>query len=80
MTRTDKVKKDRYFTHTGHSDEAPNHVKKDGFGKGNWGQPGDEVVDMVNDGEIPKTVLQKQARRGSNKSQNEDRLREVQDQ
>lgn len=36
----------RYFAKTGHVDQNPNKVKKDGHGKGNWGKEGDEIVDI----------------------------------
>ncbi|VEU23305.1 DEKNAAC104442 [Brettanomyces naardenensis] len=69
--------KDRFFTHNGYPDQAPNHVKKDGFGKGNWGKPGDEVQDMINDGDLSDKIMHKQ-RRGSNTSSNEDKFANVQ--
>ncbi|QPG76666.1 hypothetical protein FOA43_004060 [Brettanomyces nanus] len=69
--------KDRFFTHNGYADQAPNHVKKDGFGKGNWGKPGDEVQDLISEGAIPAEIMDKQ-RRGSNTSSNEDKLAKVQ--
>ncbi|ESW96442.1 hypothetical protein KL918_000395 [Ogataea parapolymorpha] len=66
----------RYFTHSGHFDQDPNHVKKGGFGKGNWGKDGDELEDLINAGEIPPVF--KKERRGSNHSQNEERFHKVQ--
>ncbi|KAL1612276.1 hypothetical protein SLS60_000500 [Paraconiothyrium brasiliense] len=36
----------RYFAKSGHANEDPNKTKKNGGGKGNWGQAGDEVEDM----------------------------------
>lgn len=51
MTRTkkwtvhEKSSTPRYFTHNGHFNTDPNRVSKNGSGKFNWGQPGDEVVD-----------------------------------
>ncbi len=79
MARTQKwdEPKDRYFTHNGFPDQAPNHVKKDGFGKGNWGKPGDEVQDLINEGKIPDKIMHKQ-RRGSNISQNEEKFAVIQ--
>lgn len=79
MAKTEKWQgaKDRYFTHNGHPDQAPNAIKKDGFGKGNWGKPGDEVQDMLNDGEISTKMMNKDKRRGSNASKNEDRFLKV---
>jgi len=35
----------RYFAKSGHVDVDPKSVKKNGGGKGNWGHPGDEIVD-----------------------------------
>ncbi|CAH01857.1 Tma10/Stf2 [Kluyveromyces lactis] len=53
-----------YFTHNGHYGVSPNSVKKDGYGKGNWGKAGDEIEDLIDMGEI-KPAFNKQ-RRGSN--------------
>ncbi|KAF9738649.1 hypothetical protein PMIN01_03932 [Paraphaeosphaeria minitans] len=36
----------RYFAKSGNAGEDPNKTKKNGGGKGNWGQAGDEVEDM----------------------------------
>ncbi|KAH3671738.1 hypothetical protein OGAPHI_000443 [Ogataea philodendri] len=66
----------RYFTHNGFPDQAPNHIKKGGFGKGNWGKNGDELEDLITDGEIPPVF--KKERRSSNHSQNEEKFHEVQ--
>ncbi|GME75648.1 unnamed protein product [[Candida] boidinii] len=66
----------RYFTHNGHPDQAPNHVKKSGFGKGNWGKEGDEIDDLINENEIPPVF--KKERRGSNNSINESKFSKVQ--
>ncbi|ODV87256.1 hypothetical protein CANARDRAFT_26675 [[Candida] arabinofermentans NRRL YB-2248] len=66
----------RFFTHTGNYGESPNHVKKDGFGKGNWGKQGDELEDLMSNGEIPPVF--KKERRGSNHSLNEERIKKVQ--
>ncbi|KAB5535103.1 hypothetical protein GE09DRAFT_1063196 [Coniochaeta sp. 2T2.1] len=35
----------RFFAKHGHAGEAPNKTKKNGGGKGNWGNVGDEVID-----------------------------------
>lgn len=35
----------RFFAKHGHPGEAPNKTKKNGGGKGNWGNPGEEVID-----------------------------------
>ncbi|KJZ78239.1 hypothetical protein HIM_02277 [Hirsutella minnesotensis 3608] len=35
----------RFFAKSGHLDADPKKIKKDGGGKGNWGNVGDEVVD-----------------------------------
>lgn len=82
MTRTNKwtvheSKADsHYFTHNGHFGAAPNGVKKDGSGKGNWGKPGDEINDLIDAGEIPP--LFNKHRRGSNAQTHEKKLGEVQ--
>lgn len=36
----------RYFAKNGHIDSDPKKVKKEGGGKGNWGQPGTEAHDQ----------------------------------
>ncbi|AJP40463.1 Tma10p [Saccharomyces cerevisiae YJM1356] len=82
MTRTSKwtvheaKSKPKYFTHNGNFGESPNHVKRGGYGKGNWGKPGDEINDLIDSGEI-KTVFNK-TRRGSNSQNNERRLSDLQ--
>jgi len=35
----------KYFAKSGYADTDPKKVKKEGGGKGNWGHPGEEVVD-----------------------------------
>jgi len=35
----------RFFAKSGYIDQDPKKVKKEGGGKGNWGHPGEEVVD-----------------------------------
>ncbi|SCW00975.1 LAFE_0D02278g1_1 [Lachancea fermentati] len=82
MTRTQKWTKreakaeSRFFTHNGPYNQAPNGVKKDGSGKGNWGKPGDEIEDLIDAGEIPP-VFHKE-RRGSNSQSHENRFETVQ--
>lgn len=36
----------KWFSHNGHYDTDPTKVKKDGNGKNNWGNPGDELPDQ----------------------------------
>ncbi|KAM4066081.1 F1F0-ATP synthase regulatory factor [Hirsutella rhossiliensis] len=36
----------RFFAKAGHLDADPKKIKKDGAGKGNWGNMGQEVVDQ----------------------------------
>lgn len=36
----------KFFAKSGFVDTAPSKTKKDGGGKGNWGQPGDELEDL----------------------------------
>ncbi|KAF2653371.1 hypothetical protein K491DRAFT_694768 [Lophiostoma macrostomum CBS 122681] len=33
----------RYFAKSGHADQDPSKIKKNGGGKGNWGREGDEL-------------------------------------
>lgn len=74
MTRTqkwtfhEKRAEPHMFTHNGHPDQNPQHTKKNGAGRGNWGTPGDEINDLIDDGEIAP-VFNK--RRGSNSSAHE---------
>jgi hypothetical protein len=42
----------RYFGKNGIPNQAPNKVKKDGHGAGNWGKLGDEIEDLELDGEF----------------------------
>ncbi|GEQ70416.1 hypothetical protein JCM33374_g4093 [Metschnikowia sp. JCM 33374] len=55
MTRTkkwtvhEKAAEPRYFTHNGHWNTDPHKVSKNGRGKFNWGQPGDEYMDENGD-------------------------------
>lgn len=55
MTNTHKWSKhpdSHFFTHNGHIDQDPHQVKKDGWGKGNWGTIGGELDDLVSTGEV----------------------------
>ncbi|QLL32219.1 hypothetical protein HG537_0D04770 [Torulaspora globosa] len=82
MTRTNKwteheARPDpKYFTHAGNFGEAPNNVKKQGSGKGNWGKPGDEINDLIDSGEVPQVF--NKARRGSNTQTNERKFENIQ--
>ncbi|SCU87281.1 LAMI_0D05446g1_1 [Lachancea mirantina] len=82
MTRTNKwtvheaKAESHYFTHNGTYGKAPNGVKKMGSGKGNWGKLGDEIEDLIDDGEIPP-IFNKD-RRGSNVQSHENRYEQVQ--
>ncbi|CCH44505.1 Translation machinery-associated protein 10 [Wickerhamomyces ciferrii] len=75
MTRTqkwthhEKKAEPHMFTHNGHPDQNPTKTKKNGAGKGNWGSPGDEINDLIDDGEIPPVF--NKTRRGSNSSAHE---------
>ncbi|CCE65275.1 hypothetical protein TPHA_0K01420 [Tetrapisispora phaffii CBS 4417] len=83
MTRTNKwtvheSKADsKFFTKVGNYGEAPNHVKKNGNGKGNWGKPGDEINDLIDSGEMQP--LYNKQRRGSNTQNNERKIKDIQD-
>lgn len=82
MTRTNKWTvhehraEPKYFTHNGNFGESPNHVKKSGNGKGNWGKVGDEINDLIDAGEIQPIFNKK--RRGSNIQVNSKRLEDIQ--
>ncbi|CAR29540.1 hypothetical protein ZYGR_0AD02220 [Zygosaccharomyces rouxii] len=82
MTRTTKWTEHegrpdpKYFTHNGHFGENPYNVKKQGYGKGNWGRPGDEIEDLIDDGEIPEVF--NKSRRGSNVQSNEKKYGKLQ--
>ncbi|ODQ83221.1 hypothetical protein BABINDRAFT_6069 [Babjeviella inositovora NRRL Y-12698] len=55
MTHTHKWSKRpaaHYFTHNGHIDQDPHKIKKEGWGKGNWGTVGGELDDLVSTGEV----------------------------
>lgn len=79
MAHTQKFQKiteePKYFSKHGHAGVDPRSAKKGGFGKGNWGKPGDELDDLVNSGEVNPTMVK---RRGSNSSANEYRFNTVQ--
>lgn len=77
MTRTYKWgnAQPKYFTHTGNFHEYPNKVKKNGAGKGNWGVAGDELNDLIDNGEAP--MLINKTRRGSNSLKHELKLKSV---
>lgn len=42
----------RYFAKSGHAENGPNAVKKNGHGRCNWGTLGDEVDDLELSGEF----------------------------
>lgn len=42
----------RYFAKHGIPNQAPNKVKKNGHGAGNWGKVGEEIEDLELDGEF----------------------------
>ncbi|KAI3403757.1 STF2 [Candida oxycetoniae] len=69
-----KPQEPKWFTHNGYSNTNPTKVKKNGAGKNNWGQPGDELnkedYHMFKSGE---------GRRNSNHDMNEDKLNELND-
>lgn len=77
MTRTnkwtvhEKKSEPKWFTSHGPVNTDPTKVKKSGAGRNNWGQPGDEL-----DAE-EFHFFGKSGRRNSNHSENEDRLREL---
>lgn len=72
MTRTkkwtvhEKASEPRFFTHNGHFNTDPNKVNKNGSGKFNWGQPGDELLD-----EKDVVYAANKSRRNSNHAANE---------
>ncbi|ODV98078.1 hypothetical protein PACTADRAFT_47900 [Pachysolen tannophilus NRRL Y-2460] len=78
MTRTTKwdgesKHESHYFTHNHAFKQSPFTVKKNGAGKGNWGVLGSEVDDLIDKGDIPP-VFNRNQRRGSNNSHNEENL------
>lgn len=78
MTRTAKwtvheaSSEPKWFTHNGFYGVDPTKVKKNGAGKGNWGQPGDELLDT----EDQINMFGKSGRRNSNHQENERMLQE----
>lgn len=78
MTRTHKwtvheaKAESHFFTHNGFINQAPNSTKKNGAGKGNWGQYGDELID-VND-----EINYKGLNRGVNSQSQEMKFKEIQ--
>lgn len=70
MTRTVRTnsgssnEEPRYFAKSGHADQSPNEIKKNGHGRGNWGTPEDVVDDVELSGEFNFA----NARRRSNSS------------
>ena len=81
MTRTNKwtvhekrPQEPKWFTHNGHSDTDPTKVKKNGAGKNNWGQPGDEL----DDNEV-RNYQKSSGRRNSNHEMNQERLNNLND-
>ncbi|KAK6454672.1 ATPase stabilizing factor 15 kDa protein [Scheffersomyces xylosifermentans] len=72
MTRTNKwtmKSEQKWFTHHGYSDSDPTKTKKEGAGKNNWGQPGDEC----------KEEFTHFNRRNSNHLENEEKLQALSD-
>ncbi|GMM34382.1 Tma10 protein [Saccharomycopsis crataegensis] len=81
MTRTHKWShsEEKYFTHNGNFNEAPNKVKKNGAGKGNWGTEQDELNELIDSGEAPELLNKGGSRRGSNSMVREMRFQKVND-
>lgn len=84
MSRTNKwtvheaKSNSKWFTKHGPVNTDPTKVKKLGAGKGNWGQPGDEMMD---DSEMESvTMFRHSDRRNSNHSQNEQDLKMLNEQ
>jgi hypothetical protein len=80
MTRTHKwtIHESRadphYFTHNGFLNNSPNSTKKNGAGKGNWGQYGDELIDLADSNDINYKGLN----RGLNAQVQEVKFKEIQ--
>lgn len=78
MTRTAKwtvheaSSEPKWFTHNGYYGSDPTKVKKLGAGKGNWGKPGDELVDD----DIEVSMFNKSKRRNSNHQEHESAIKE----
>ncbi|EDK43010.1 ATPase stabilizing factor 15 kDa protein [Lodderomyces elongisporus] len=62
----------RWFTHNGHFDTDPTSMKKNGAGRNNWGQPGDEM-----DKSEIKMFNKSSGRRNSNHDVNQDRMNQL---
>ncbi|KAG2736804.1 hypothetical protein G9P44_000894 [Scheffersomyces stipitis] len=79
MTRTnkwtvhEKKVEPKWFTHHGPVDSDPTKVKKEGAGKNNWGQPGDELQ------KEDFNFFNKSQRRNSNHSENEEKMKALDD-
>lgn len=84
MTRTNKwtvheaASKPKWFTHNGHYNCDPTKVRKNGAGKNNWGQPGNELMDD-DDFESFTFFKQENKRRNSNHNVNESNLKSLND-
>lgn len=80
MTRTQKwtvheaASQPKWFTHHGHANTDPTKIKKEGAGRRNWGQPGDELTD-----EEMGHLFGKSTRRNSNHNQNERDMKDLSD-
>ncbi|KAI5951971.1 STF2 [Candida jiufengensis] len=68
-------KESKWFTHNGFSNTNPTKIKKNGAGKNNWGQPGDEI-DMKM---IKNNNNNERARRNSNHDLNEMKFNKLND-
>lgn len=81
MTRTNKWTvhesqgAPKWFTHNGHFNTDPTKVRKNGAGKNNWGQPGDELMDEELD--QFNGQMFKNSRRNSNHNVNEVNLKNL---
>ena len=80
MTRTNKwtvheaASKPKWFTHNGHFNTDPTKVRKNGAGRNNWGQVGDELID---DDEMNIYYKNSNTRRNSNHNVNESHLQQL---
>lgn len=81
MTRTHKwgvhehAPELRFFTHNGHLHTDPNRVRKNGCGRHNWGQPGDEIADEA--GFDEQAFFGRSNRRNLNHETNETNMKEL---
>lgn len=81
MTRTIKwtvhehASEPKWFTHNGHFNSNPNGVRKNGAGRNNWGQPGDELRDDASYDNM--NFFGQSGRRNSNHSVNEENMRSL---